>query len=117
MLVSKAVCCFWKRISARVLTADRKTLNCRAYGRIKVEVDQVPAVNIKALVVDKQLLGFDLLLGIDAIKEISGVYLTESGEARFGGLNRCAAISLDELDFSVTYDRSNQECTVALPVN
>ena len=76
-----------------------------------MEVGQVPAVNIEALVVDKQLLGFDLLLGIDAIKELGGVHLTESSEARFGGLNRCAAISIDKPDFSVTYDRSNKEWT------
>ena len=52
-----------------------------------MEVGQVLAVDIEALVVDKQLLGSHLLLGIDAIKELGGVYLTESGEARFGGLN------------------------------
>ena len=78
-----------------------------------MEVGQVLAVNIEALEVDKQLLGFDLLLGIDAIKELGGVYLTESGETRFGGLNRCAAISIDEPDFSVTYDRSNKEWTAS----
>ena len=78
-----------------------------------MEVDQVPAVDIEALVVDKQQLGFDLLLGIDATKELGGVYLMESGEAHFGGLNRCAIISIDELDFSVTYDRSNKEWTVS----
>ena len=95
-LVSKAVCRFWKRKSAGVLTADGRTLNCRGYGKIKVEVDRVPAVEIEALVVDKQLLDFDLLLGIDAIKLLGGVYLTESGETRFGGLNRCAAIFINE---------------------
>ena len=78
-LVSKAVCHFWKWKSAGVLTADRRTLNCRGYGKIKVEVGQVPAVDIETLVVDKQLLGFNLLLGIDAIKELGGVYLMESG--------------------------------------
>ena len=109
MLVSKVVCRFWKRKSAGVLTADRRTLNCRGYGKIKVEVGHVPAVDIEALVVDKQLLGFDLLLGIDAIKEHGGVYLTESGEVRFGGLHRCAAISIDEPVFGVTYDRRNKE--------
>ena len=112
-LVSKAVCRFWKRKSAGILTADRRTLNCRGYGKIKVEVGQVPAVDIEALVVDKQLLGFNLLLGIDAIQELGGVYLTESGEAHFGGLNRCAAISIIEPDFSVTYDCSNKEWTAS----
>ena len=101
-LVSKAVCRFWKRKSAGVLTADGRTLICRGYGKIKVEVGQVLAVDIEPLVVDKQLLGFDLLLWIDAIKE-----------ARFGGLNRCAAISIDEPDFNVTYDRRNKEWTAS----
>ena len=58
MLVSKAVCSFWKQKSAGVLTADGRTLNCQGYGKIKVEVGQVLAVNIEALAVDKQLLGF-----------------------------------------------------------
>ena len=78
-----------------------------------MEVGQVPAVDMEALVVDKQLLDFDLLLGIDAIKEHSGVYLMESGEVCFGGLNRRAAISIDEPDFSVTYDHSNKEWTAS----
>ena len=112
-LVSKAVCRFWKRKSTGVLTADGRTLNCWGYGKIKVEVSRVSVVDIEAFVVDKQLLGFDLLLGIDAIKELGGVYLTESGEACFGGLNRCAAISIDEPDFSVTYDRCNKEWTAS----
>ena len=112
-LVSKAVCHFWKQKSAGVLTVDGQTLNCRSYGKIKVEVGQVPAINIEALVVDKQLLGFDLLLGINAIKELGGVHLTESGKARFGGLNRCAAISINKPDFSVTYNCSNKEWTAS----
>ena len=103
------MCCFWKQKSAGVLTADGRTLNCQGYGKIKVDVGQVPAVDIEALVVDKQLLGFDLLLRIDAIKELGGVYLTESGKAHFGALNRCAAVSIDEPDLSVTYDRRNKE--------
>ena len=70
-------------------------------------------VDIEALVVDRRLLGFDLLLGIDAIKELGGLYLTESGEAHFGGLNKCAAISIDEPDFSVTYGRRNKEWTAS----
>ena len=101
-LVSKATCSFRKQKSAGVLTVNGRTLNCRGYSKIKVEVGQVPAVDIEALAVDKQLLGFNLLLGINAIKELGGVYLTELGEAHFGGLNRCAAISIDELDLSVT---------------
>ena len=78
-----------------------------------MEVGQVPAVDIEALVLDKQLFGFDLLLEINAIKKLGGVYLTESGEVRLRSLNRCAAISIDEPDFSMTYDCSNKEWTAS----
>ena len=63
-LVSQAVCHFWKRKSAGVLTTDGRTLNCQGYGRIKVEAGQVPVVDIEALIVDKKQLSFALLLGI-----------------------------------------------------
>ena len=67
-------------------------------------VRQVQPANV-ILVVDRQLLGFDLL-EINAIKELGGVHLTESGEMHFGNLNRCAAISMDEPDFSMTFNQS-----------
>ena len=78
-----------------------------------MEVGQVPAVDFEALVIDKQLLGFNLLLGINVIKELGGVYLTESGKAHFGCLNRCVAISINEPDFGVTYDHSSKEWTAS----
>ena len=37
----------------------------------------------------------------------------ESGKARFGGLNRCATISIDEPDFSMIYDHRNKEWTAS----
>ena len=49
-------------------------------------------------------------MGINAIKELCGVYLMESGEARFGGLNKCAAISIDEpASWKWANDRSPSE--------
>ena len=77
-----------------------------------MEVDRVPVVEIEVLVVDKQLLGFDLQLGIDAIKLLGGVYLTESGEARFGGLNSCAAISINEPD--VRSQEQRMDCVMEM---
>ena len=66
---------------------------------------------VEILFVDGWLLGFNLLLEIDAIKELGGVHLTESGEACFGNPNRCAAILIDEPDFSVTFNRSTKAWT------
>ena len=61
------------------------------------------ACECEVLVVDRQLLSFDFLLGINVMKELGDVYLTESGEAHFGNLNRCATILIYESDFSTTF--------------
>ena len=94
-----------------VLTADGRTLKCRGYGKIKLGLERTRVVIVEVLFVDGRLLGFDLFQGTDAIKELGNVHLTESGEARFGNPNRCAAISIDKRDFSVMFDRSTKAWT------
>ena len=105
-LVSKAMCRRWRQKEVRVLTADGRTLTCRRYCKIKLCFEQARPVIVEVLDVDERLLGFDLLQGIDAIKELGGLHLTESGEASFGNPNKCAAISIEETDFSTTFDRN-----------
>ena len=107
-LVSKAICCWWRQEEVGVPTADGRTLKCRGYSKIKLALKQASPMIVEVLVIDRQLLGFDLLLGIDVIKELRGVHLTESGEACFRNPNRCAAISINEPDFSVTFDWSTK---------
>ena len=48
---------------------------------------------ISIVVVGRDLLGFDLLLGLDAIKQLGGVTVTGAGEVMFPQCNRpnCAA--------------------------
>ena len=98
-------------VEVGVLTTNRKILKCHGYGKIKLGLDGARPVIVEVLLRDEQLLGFDLLLGIDAIKELGGVHLTEFGEACFGNTNRCASISIDEPDFSVTFDRNTKAWT------
>lgn len=52
----------------KVLTIDSKTLKCLGYRKVKLCIDHAQSLRIEALIVDEQLLRFDLLLGIDAIK-------------------------------------------------
>ena len=110
-LVSRTVCHQWRQEEVGVLTADRRTLNCCGYGKIKLGFEQARPVIVEVLVVDGLMLGFDLLLEIDAIKVLNGVHLTESGKARFGNPNRCAPISIDKPNISVTFDRSTKAWT------
>ena len=91
---------FWMLVEKRVLTANGRTLKCHGYGKIKLGLEWAQPVIVEVLVVDRRLLGFDLLLRIDVIKELGGVHLTESGEVHLRNPNRCAAISIDEPNFS-----------------
>ena len=51
-------------------------------------------------------LGFDLLLGIDAMKALGGIAVGPSGLIQIGDrlVAKCAAITINEPDFTVTFD-------------
>ena len=87
--------------------------SAKGYGKIKLGLEQARPVIVKVLVLGGWLLGFDLLLGIDAIKELGGVHLTKSGEVHFGNPKKCATISIDEPDFSVTFDWNTKAWTAS----
>ena len=96
-----------------VKTEGGGSAKCREYGKIKLGLEWTRPVIVEVLVVDGQFLGFDLLLGIDVIKELGGVHLIKLGEAHFGNSNRCDTISIDEPDFSVTFDQSTKARTAS----
>ena len=62
---------------------DGRTLKSRGYGRIKLDVSIAEPIHIDTLIIEGQLLGFELLFGIDAIIKLGRVYITKSGEVRF----------------------------------
>lgn len=51
-----------------VRTAERQILKCCGRGQVMLSIDGTELVTIEALVVDRQLLGFDHIFGIDAIR-------------------------------------------------
>ena len=59
-----------------------------------------------SLVVDGDLLGYDLLLGLNAIRQLDGMAMSDTGKVRFPQRERliCAAITLDKPDFHAKYD-------------
>ena len=70
-------------------------------------------MDVEILIVDGQLLHFDLLFGIAMIKVLGGVHRTESSEACFGNLNRCATISINEPNLSVMFNQNKKVWTVS----
>lgn len=51
------------------------------------------------MVIESELLGFDILLEMDIIKKLNRVCITELGEVRFTKSPICAAININKLDF------------------
>ena len=69
----------------------------------------------EVLIVKGELLGFDLLLGLDAILRQGRVHLTDSGEVHFLAKNlpRFAVIKIDEPDFNAVFDSQKKEWTAS----
>lgn len=57
-------------------------------------------MKVEVLVIESKLFGFDLLLGMDVIKKLGRVCINELGEVRFSNPPICAAININEPDFS-----------------
>lgn len=59
------------------------------------------SVAVRAVVIDGELLGYDLLLGMDTIKELGGVRINDEARARFteAGLALSTAMELEQPEF------------------
>ena len=65
--------------------------------------------------VDEALFGYDLLLGLNAIRQLGGMIMSATGEVKFPQRERlmCAAITLDEPDFHAEYDETKRVWTAS----
>lgn len=66
---------------------------------------------VSVLVIDSTLLGFDLLHGMDIIKNLGRICIKELGEFQFSNLPICAALRIDEPDFSAKFNQSTKAWT------
>ena len=81
---------------------------------MKVRTDTGNSADIEVLVVHERLLDFNLLLGYDAIKALGGVLITQSGTVKFcEEAPICAALKIDQPDFSVEFDRRKKVWTAS----
>lgn len=62
VLMSRSICCLWRKRDVKVLTVDGKTLKCCGVGRLQLRVNNVDPVTVKVLVVEEKLLDFEFLL-------------------------------------------------------
>ena len=74
---------------------------CCGESVIQIGIGNGPSVAIQALIVDGYLLGYDLLLGLNAIRQLGGMAMSDTGKVRFLQRERLmsSAITLDEPNF------------------
>ena len=83
---------------------------CCGVSVVSISTDEGNSAKIDVLVARGKPLGFDLLLGIDAIKALGGIIAGPTGsvQLRDKRTTRCATISINEPDFTATFDYHNQ---------
>ena len=66
-----------------MLTVGGGSLVCCGESVVHISVGDGPPVAIQALVVDRELLGYDLLLGMDSIMQLGGITVNGTSNIRF----------------------------------
>ena len=111
-----ADCCqSWKRAIVDVTTIGGMACPCCCIGMVTVSTEEGGSAKISVLVVHSRPQRFDLLLGIDAIKVLGGIAVGPLGRIQIsdGGVAKCAAITINEPDFTATFDHQNWAWIVA----
>ena len=89
-----------------MLTVGGSSLICCGLSVILIGIGNGTSVAVRTLVVDRELLGYDLLLGLDAITQLGEMAITGTSKVRFPQHRTpiCAAITLNEPNFHAEYD-------------
>ena len=92
------------------MTIEDMSRLCCSVGTVTVAMEGGNTAKTSVLVVHGKPLGYDLLLGIDAIRALGGVAVWPSGQMRIGGglVPTCAAITINKPVFTFTFDQQSR---------
>ncbi|KFD46673.1 hypothetical protein M513_12441 [Trichuris suis] len=115
-----APCCHqWKRQHTTLRTISGDVLRCAGTGTVRLEPCEGHTVVVDVIVSDRKPLGFDVVLGVNAIRLLGGMLLDRHGRVRFNSPSSpiCAAadakIRVEGADFIAMYDPALQGWTAA----
>ena len=90
-------------------------MTSRVVTSVNLRVDKKTPVVVDMLAMDGDLLGFDLLLGLDIIHLLGGVHINEHGEANFPNkvfsVGPADAVKIERPDFDVIFDPTEKKWT------
>ena len=98
------------RVIVNVMTIGCMSHLCCGDRMVTVSMEEGSSAKISVLVVCGKPQGFDLLLGIDAIKALGGMVVGPTGSVQLG--NKCAAISINEPNFTATFNHWSRHGSV-----
>ena len=104
-IVSANRCQMWMNQRVDVMTINSLSQACCSVGTVTICNEKGDTAEVDVLVMQEKPLGYDLLLGIDAIRAFGSVMITVAGGVTLGREKEvCAAISFEEKDFYATFD-------------
>ena len=114
-LVCKLCCQTWEKKKVLLLIVGGSLSMCCGESVVQIGIGNGPSVAVQALVVDGDLLGYDLLLGLNVIRQLGGMAMSDTDDVRIPLHERlmCAAITLDEPDFHAEYDEAKRVWTAS----
>ena len=97
-----------------IMTTNDEIIHSHGIGTIMLAINNLNPIRADVLVVDRWLLSFDMLLGMDIIKILGRVSINQSGEAIFNRTDPSAytAIRIKEPDFSAEFNEQTRLWTV-----
>ena len=98
-----------------VMTIGGMSRPCCSDRMVTVSTEEGSSAKTSGLVVCGKPLGFDLLLGIDAIKALGGIVVGPTGLVQLDNkeIVKCVAISINEPDFTATINHRSRAWIVA----
>ena len=116
-IVRAELCRSWTKEPITIATLTGNTGVCCGTGTVHIRTNSGRSARVDALMVHDRPLGFDLLLGFDAIKALGGVQITKNGTVLFQGEEEevpvCAALRISEPDFNVEFDQHQKSWTAS----
>ena len=105
----------WERKEVPVLNIGESLSICFGESVVRIDIGNGSPVAVQTLIADRELLGYDLLLGLDAITQLGRIAMSGTGRVRFPqhGTPICPDITLDEPNFHTKYDKDKHIWTAS----
>ncbi|KFD62362.1 hypothetical protein M514_25485 [Trichuris suis] len=103
-------CASWRKSPASIIAVDGSEIRCQGLGTVQLQSAEGGRAKVDVVVTVRKPLGFDFILGMNAVMALGGVSISPRRHVRFGTEREeisaagVAGIKLEEKDFALTFD-------------